>query len=295
MKRIITLITVLCSCALISISVAAQTPESEAIEILTHDCLTDKDTTSVFISDSSDVNFETKTTTDGFCNAMNASGSSPYAIIPPDNRLMVDSDVYPYSAVVCLDYAVDYNNDGIMDDRRMASGFLASRNVVVTAAHCLYSPNGWVQDMRVHYNQSGQILNNKWCSCKTMIISNNYAANYDQNYDWGILILQDNIGDQTGWFSIGTTEGNLDGKLITVAGYPSDKKFFQYIATERLYGSDAYTCLHNADIIVGQSGGPIYDINHTVWAIQTCESEYGSFNLGNRITKQLFDLIISYC
>lgn len=294
-KRAISLITALCSCLLISASVAAQTTETETIEVLSHDYITGNDTSFVFSSNNSDVYSSTKNTPAYFPNiSMEDSGILPNVIIGQDNRIMVDPNVYPYSAIVCLDYGIDTNNDGIIDDWRMGSGFVTSKNVVVTAGHCLYKTSGWVEGMRVHYNQSGVHLNDTWSEPQSMSVSATYATGFDYRFDWGIIVLQDNIGYTTGWFGIGTTEGTLDNKMITAAGYPNDRPYFQYIATDTIYGCDEYTCCYRADVDNGQSGGPVYDINNTVWAINIKENNNLNFNRGARITKVLFDLITSY-
>lgn len=294
-KKMISLFTALCSCFLISVStsVSAQTVNNETIELISHDYMTGEDTLSIFSSEGNSTYSSTQTTQAYIPNdMMTDSGISPNTIFYPDNRLMADVNVFPHSAVVCLEFAIDTDYDGIADSWGNGTGFVTSKNVVVTAAHCLYTEWGWVKECKVHYKQNDSYFNSNWCYPQGLSISSQYANSFDKSFDWGIMTLQDNIGYNTGWFAIGTTEGSLTGKMITVAGYPYDRPFYQYFATDSIYKSETYDCYFRADVVKGQSGGPVYDINNTVWAICTAQST--NDNRGARITRILYDLIASY-
>lgn len=295
-KKIISLITALCGCLMISATATAQTSSVNTLEVVTHDFVTGEDSISVFNSATESTFTSTTYTAANNFNLSNDNANiSPNSIIDSDDRVVANPYQSPYSAVLCLEIGVDVNNDGITDGWTYGTGFLTGKNTMVTAAHCVFDSNSasWINDIIIHYYQNSYTLNLRTCRPQSAVISTQYAQYQDYNYDWAIVTLNEDIGNTVGyWFGYGTTEGSLAGKSINVSGYPVDKQFFQYVAPGTISRSDTYNCFYDADMLGCQSGGPVFDDNGIVWAINTYEG--GSFNQGNRLTREVYDLISSY-
>lgn len=294
-KKLISLVTALCSCLLISLSASAQSVNNETLELITYDCVTGEEIASTFSSNDNTDILSTRSTSAYIPNAsMGGSGISPNVIIGTDNRQVADVNVFPHSPVLCLHYGIDTDGDGTNDMWGDGSGFMVSKNVMLTAAHCMYKSSGWVKDMEIHYYQNGKSLNAYKTTPKKKVVTSNYTKAFDKDYDWGLMVLNDNIGEKTGWFGVSTTTETLDNKMITVSGYPKDHKYYQYFATGRFYDTGTYRVKYDADMMNGQSGGPVYDINNKVWAINTAECASPAYNRGVIIRQAMYDLINSY-
>lgn len=94
------------------------------------------------------------------------------------------------------------------------------------------------------------------------------------NYDYGLIILDSNLGFKTGWLDIATTydEEDLLHKDIILLGRGHDKpKRTLWRAEGRIERIDFPFIYHNADSLGGNSGGPILlkDDPHTILALYT--------------------------
>ena len=71
------------------------------------------------------------------CLTNPGSPLSPTTILGEDNRFLSPPTAPPYSSVACLVASFDTDGDGVANTTSYGTGFLVSKNVLVTAAHCL--------------------------------------------------------------------------------------------------------------------------------------------------------------
>lgn len=101
-KKVLSLVTALCSCLLISVYATAPTTENETLELVSLNCLTGEETVSTFYSTYNN-SFSTNSTAAYKPNAnMRDLEISPNVIIGEDNRLVADVYSYPHSTALCL-------------------------------------------------------------------------------------------------------------------------------------------------------------------------------------------------
>ncbi len=218
------------------------------------------------------------------------------SIIGADNRkrvVFVKSN--PYYRIGFL-----YITDADGKDH-VGTGFLISKNYMLTAAHCVYMSGKPVKSITAYFgandynygvSANGSVFG--WCS--------SYPNNKSIANDWGYIKLGSNAGNTCGWFGIGyTTDANLESANFVICGYPSDK--ITYSKDSKMHGqkvqmwedsgrlTKAYAgyITYKMDTYGGQSGSPIYNSStQTVYGIHHGEAVSGSANGAARITKGLF-------
>lgn len=198
------------------------------------------------------------------------------------------------------------------DDNFTGSGTLVGPNHVLTAAHNLYNPlnKKWAKEVffapgrdQNHYpygDSKGCILlvHEKW-----------HKNNKDKdNYDFGMVILDSPIGMVTGWSGLLSLPNSLIKEWpVSVTGYPGDKGIGNYHSTEmwtmdnHIKDAKPEKIFYEIETYEGQSGGgiwsykwPGYEGIYTVGVHTGREAEDAEENRGVRISKENFDIILSW-
>lgn len=209
-----------------------------------------------------------------------------------DDRTPVNPNNSPYCRILALRLGQDTNGDGVADSWSLGTGFLEGYDVMATAGHCFWggSTRGWVEECRIYVRQNSGTYGTSFYYPLSWTCSSNYTNNADTNYDWCAVTLQNNLGSANGWFGKGWSGGSINGKSVTVSGYPGDFHGFQYKDSGTTVGSTTYKVQYDIDTAGGQSGSPVYDSNGIVWAIHTTSSNSPN-NSGNRITEWLYTIL----
>lgn len=226
----------------------------------------------------------------------------PQAASVPDNRTRVYStNTSPYNRIGLVVAWYDNNENGKWDAGEISkgSGSLQGPDVVLTAGHVIMRDGVWSH--RVYYypakNGTGSDSTGEPYGQATSIacyVSSNWAVvGGNSDYDYGVVVINRNIGALTGYNGKAWTSGSLLGKDVTLTGYPGDKTGSLSETMWKMSGTIKLETTHKIyyDIYtVGcNSGSPVYDSSNIVWGVHTFGSS--PYNGGVRITQNLYNLL----
>lgn len=221
----------------------------------------------------------------------------PEVIHGPDDRVRVtNTRSWPYTVQGHM--IMRFPNGKVY----IGSGTMVSKHHVLTAGHCVYSKDdgGWATSIQFNAAQNDGTLPFGSIYASRLLSVTGWTSNNDRAYDMGMLILQSDLGAQTGWFGIITipNDGELIRKRVNVTGYPGDKGGQQMWthadAVKSLTPENAY---YDIDTMGGQSGSGVWSTfaGHTgekVACIHTSGASSG--NGSTRISRPKFDRIVDW-
>jgi glutamyl endopeptidase len=181
--------------------------------------------------------------------------AAPNSVIGPDGRVQEAVPAsFPWGAIAHL----ETNQGG-------CTGFMLSRDVLVTAGHCVHWNGSWVTSYTVTPGRTGDSRPFGTCSggINDVWTTWNWINGYPSDYDFGLVKLTCDIGYSTGWFGWWyNTAENLVNQYFYVEGYPGDKPY------GTMWWDGDYTTSQTAnrlsywiDTYPGQSGSPVYHNN----------------------------------
>lgn len=221
----------------------------------------------------------------------------PEVIIGPDDRIRVtNTRAWPYSVQGHM--IMQFPNGKVY----IGSGTMISKHHVLTAGHCVYSKEdgGWATSVQFNAAQNDNTMPFGSVNASRLLSVTGWTTNNDRAYDMGMLILQSDLGAQTGWFGVITVpdDSELIRKRVNVTGYPGDKGGQQMWthadAIKSLTQENAY---YDIDTVGGQSGSGVWSTfsGHTgekVACIHTTGASTG--NGATRISRPKFDRIVDW-
>lgn len=182
------------------------------------------------------------------------------------------------------------------------TGWFASERCVVTAGHCLYlrKHGGWAARVEVIPALRGRSRPFGTLDARRWATAEQWLESPDAEFDYGALLLDEPVGQRTGWFSFAALE---DGELMdadaSISGYPIDRDggTHQYYHSRAISQVSHRRLHYGIDTYGGQSGSPIWlrsaqEDERLVVGIHTTGSSSG--NSGTRISPQVFDWLSAW-
>ncbi len=226
-------------------------------------------------------------------------GNDPEAVIVPDGRVrLTPTTGYPWRTVVKLYMTAPDASTWI------GSGAMIDPYHVLTAGHCIFFPdNGdsWATQIRVvpAMDNLDDPYGEAWMT--SMDSYTGWTISNSPQHDWGLITLDRNIGDYTGWMGRMTAgSGNaIYTQTMNVAGYPSDldSGVNMYFDSDIGDGATLNNHYYWADTAPGMSGGPVWRYAGGSRYILTVHA-YGrggtDSNYGTRLNQNKYDQLFTW-
>jgi glutamyl endopeptidase len=212
--------------------------------------------------------------------------AAPEAVVGVDSRVRNYTTTYPARAVVLIEF-----------DSGGCSGFLVSRDTVATAGHCVHSggPSGsWYSNFRVYpgYNNGAPYGSCGWTRAGSV---SGWTDDGNDEYDYGYIKLDCNVGDTTGYFPLLWKAGydTLKNFSEAISGYPGDKGLDeQWQSHNKITNCLDRLLYYKNDTAGGMSGSPIWFDKgiRGPHAIGIHTHAYGTaYNYGTRISEPVYN------
>lgn len=226
-------------------------------------------------------------------------------VFPPDYRTPVsDSNKYPFCCIGYL-HIMFPNGEGAR-----GTAFLIDENIALTAGHCLYSPqNGGKATTLYFYPARNGNIRPYVAEVTAYVLLKEFEESPNYENDWGILILDKDIGSSTGWIGANSYEDYaLQDKGVRITGYPELKPnvFPEQLTYDQWEMAGNVDLVENGyigyriDTYAGQRGSPVYErIDNLPYAVGIHnngkpQNSNIELNYGARITKDLIDWCLYY-
>lgn len=248
---------------------------------------------------------------------------SPTGIIYPDPGLLntffpyspltgIGTPRAPYAGVVALyiDSTNCFNNQRLQG---IATGFLVSPTVMITAAHCVVDSSlAEIHEVRVypftHQDERPDLTNNDYVTINNVQYDSQFARFPNQDgLDWAIVILDEPINNAYYFSCTYDATTTFLNTVARVIGYPGGNPaitgyyelgYHLYMSMGNIVEINTLTVQHEAASLSGNSGSPIIGNGNLCCAIHTHEyidfdNNYNEIysNYGTRITTSIYNYI----
>lgn len=185
-----------------------------------------------------------------------------------DNRVRVtDTTQYPYSTIVNVQ--VRYPNG----EFTWGSGSMIGVDTVLTAGHVVYDKRygGWAKEIKVYPALNGTLQPYGSIDARQLTTTNGWLEHANtaegQQYDIGLIRLNNPIGSYTGWLGLNTTI--TTNQKVSTTGYPSGKspKYSMWTTSENITKFNTKNIYMTNPVSPGQSGSPVYNTSNQVVSI----------------------------
>lgn len=226
---------------------------------------------------------------------------APGSVIGADNRTRVqNTSAFPFRAIAFVQ--TEFPGGFYLE----CTGFLIGEHTVATAGHCVYSPGlGWAHAARVMPAVNGAVQTFGVATGDEFFAVAGWVNNFEPEYDYGAIQLNQNIGKKTGWLGMANMDNAvLDRATVSVTGYPADHPYrTMWTMTAPLRRVTAARLYYNIDTYAGQSGSPIYNARFTracgycvvgIHGYGTAADPRGKLNSGVRLSSAVLDNFIAW-
>ena len=231
-------------------------------------------------------------------------------VFASDTREQVtDTTKFPYSTVCRIEGVNNYDNTSIISTATMIGP-----KVAITAAHSVYQSNlgGLFNNITVspRYYRGNKPFGSS--VVKTIYLAQEWldtngssdltTLNSSFDYDWAVVVLNDKIGNNSGWLSVRRYSNYLDlfGLNAKIIGYPHKIErdnfyanyFFQYMATGKIDTAFGKILEYTIDTSDGQSGAALLNTTNEVVGIHGGTTLNRLSNRGVKIDEFIMSQIV---
>ena len=252
----------------------------------------DIETTWELLSDSDIALMETSYN-ENIANMIDDQIIMPQDIIGNDDMFDAPPISAPYSSIAYLRATFDSNGDGSADYIMSTTGFLVSKNVLVTSAQGVIprdTATTTLVELRIYFGLDSYTLSGtsyihprRWTWSTAW-----HDSSISWKYDYCVIELWDEV-IQPYYFNCVESSNTSTQQNIYISGYPSDEQYHQKASHGQIISSNYYNCNFNNDMLSGMHGAPIYNSN----CIGIATYRSSTYNMGNLFTEHIFNLICS--
>lgn len=221
------------------------------------------------------------------------------AVIGTDDRVQIGAtNVYPWRVHCSLRITAADGSQWI------GTGWFCGPHTVITAGHCVYIKNsgvagrdGWVRSITVIPGRNGAAQPFGAVISSNLRTVTGWANSANHEYDYGAVILSQNLGNSTGWLGFGAySDATLRSSTANISGYPGDKPAgTQWYHARRITAVSQRKVYYDVDTFGGQSGSAVYRIaNGGRYAVAVHAYGGATSNSGTRITSGVFNNLVAW-
>lgn len=174
------------------------------------------------------------------------------------------------------------------------TAWFISRTVLATAGHCvfLHDEGGWPQKIEVIPALDGTARFFKSYTATKFESSDGWVKQRNSDYDYGVIILDEQADERIGWFSFGAAnDAVIKNTIANISGYPVDldRGTKQYYHARKISRASFRRIVYDIDTYGGQSGSPVwmnFGENDRV-AVGIHTNGNSNSNYGTRITDEV--------
>jgi glutamyl endopeptidase len=217
----------------------------------------------------------------------------------PDDRVQITTTaVYPWRVHASLLITAADNSSWI------GTGWFIGPHTLMTAGHVVFIKNsgvpgrdGWVRKIQVMPGRNGATLPYGSVTSTNFRSVTSWTNSGDENFDYGAIIIPNNLGNTTGWFGFGVySDADLLASVGNISGYPGDKPTgTQWYDARRIASVNSKKVYYDIDTVGGQSGSAVYRIINGQ-RVGIAIHAYGgaTTNSGTRIVTAVYNNMVNW-
>ena len=180
------------------------------------------------------------------------------SVIGADARTAVAPTTgFPSRAIGLLEFTQD-------GQPATCTAFLVDRNSAATAGHCLHGGAGGAFSTGVTFTpgRDGATAPYGTCAATNIRVAGPWTTSSDERHDYGVVQLDCNVGDTTGWFGLfdAVRNAQLSGVTTHLRGYQDDKPVgTMWTSKDRMRSVGRHLLFYDNDVRGDAGhGAPVY-------------------------------------